>query len=217
MHRQCRAQAGSCRVYSNQPAADRWPGRVPIRGRHLHGIHEREREQNDRLMRRPELRPRRNAHLQWCRTRGMMLRKDTALKLRLWEHCRKTRETAHKRLHHWRGANSRRGTRSQHLLACSGIAWDEFWVGFSRPSTGASGVRDFVSLAAFFGLMTFLILLSWSVRDGLWGRIEQVLLGALAEGQSPVRLSYHIDNTNKINANVLWEFAEKFPSLGIVP
>lgn len=103
------------------------------------------------------------------------------------------------------------------MFACSQIAWSEFRVGFSRKSTGASGVRDFVSLTAFFALMTFLILLGWSARDGLWGRIEQVLLGALIEGQPPIRLSYHIDNTNKINVNILQEFAEKFPYLSIVP
>src|SRR3954462_2125467 len=102
------------------------------------------------------------------------------------------------------------------MFACSRLAWSEFRGGFSRRSTGTPGVRDFVSLAAFFGLMTFLFLLGWSVRDGLWGRIEQILLGALPEGQPPVRLSYHIDNINKINANVLREFREKFPSLSIV-
>jgi hypothetical protein len=102
-------------------------------------------------------------------------------------------------------------------LACSRIAWAEFSVGFSRRDTGAEGARDFVSLLAFFGLMTFLTLLGWSVRDGLWGRIEQVLLGALTQGQPPIRLSYHIDNTNKINTNVLREFMEAFPNLDIVP
>src|SRR5262244_3936664 len=99
------------------------------------------------------------------------------------------------------------------MFACSRIAWAEFRVGFSRRSTGAPGARDFVSLAAFFGLMTALVLLGWSVRDGLWGRIEQVLLGALPEGQPPVRLSYHIDNSNKINTSVLQAFTEKFPHL----
>lgn len=103
------------------------------------------------------------------------------------------------------------------MFACTRIAWAEFRIGFSRCVTGASGVRDFVFLAAFFGLMTFLILFGWSVRDGLWGRIEQILLGALPHGQSPVRLSYHIDNTNKINTNVLSAFGERFPALMIVP
>jgi hypothetical protein len=102
------------------------------------------------------------------------------------------------------------------MFACTRIAWAEFRVGFSRRTTGASGVRDFAFLAAFFGLMTFLVLFGWSVRDGLWGRIEQILLGALPQGQAPVRLSYHIDNVNKINTNVLREFAARFPTLGIV-
>jgi hypothetical protein len=103
------------------------------------------------------------------------------------------------------------------MFACSQIAWSEFRVGFSRKATGAAGVRDFVFLTAFFAMMTFLILLGWSARDGLWGRIEQILLGALTEGQTPVRLSYHIDNDNKINVNVLREFNERFPGLSIVP
>jgi hypothetical protein len=102
------------------------------------------------------------------------------------------------------------------MFARTGIAWAEFRIGFSRRETGASGVRDFAFLAAFFGLMTFLILFGWSVRDGLWGRIEQILLGALPRGQPPVRLSYHIDNVNKINANVLREFRQKFPTVSIV-
>src|SRR4051812_10576167 len=96
------------------------------------------------------------------------------------------------------------------MFACTKLAIDEFKVGFSRRATGAPGARDFVSLTAFFGLMTFLIFLAWSARGGLWGRIEQVLLGAMTEGQAPIRLSYHIDNVNKININVLGEFAEKF-------
>jgi hypothetical protein len=103
------------------------------------------------------------------------------------------------------------------MFACSKLALAEFMVGFSRKSTGAPGARDFVSLTAFFALMTFLIFLAWSARDGLWGRIEQVLLGAMTEGQAPIRLSYHIDNVNKININVLREFAEKFPGLKIIP
>lgn len=103
------------------------------------------------------------------------------------------------------------------MFACSHIAWSEFRVGFSRKATGAAGVRDFVFLTAFFAMMTFLILLGWSARDGLWGRIEQILLGALTEGQTPVRLSYHIDNDNKINVNVLREFNGRFPGLSIVP
>lgn len=102
-------------------------------------------------------------------------------------------------------------------LACGRVAFAEFAVGFAPRSTGASGGRDFVSLAAFFGLLMFLVLFGWSVRDGLWGRIEQVLLGALSEGQPPIRLSYHIDNVNKINVNVLAEFAVRFPGLEIVP
>lgn len=103
------------------------------------------------------------------------------------------------------------------MFARSQIAWSEFQVGFSRKSTGASGVRDFVFLTAFFALMAFIILLGWSARDGLWGRIEQILLGALTEGQTPIRLSYHIDNTNKINVNILREFRERFPLMSIVP
>jgi hypothetical protein len=103
------------------------------------------------------------------------------------------------------------------MFALFGLAWSEFKVGFSRRKTGAPGVRDFVALAAFFGLMMFLFLLGWSVRDGLWGRIEQVLLGALPDGQPPIRLSYHIDNANKINTNILDDFAKSFPRLLMVP
>lgn len=103
------------------------------------------------------------------------------------------------------------------MFAILQLAWSEFNIGFSRRRTGAPGVRDFVALAAFFGLMMFLFLLGWSVRDGLWGRIEQVLLGALPDGRPPIRLSYHIDNANKINSNVLNAFTKKFSALTIVP
>ncbi len=103
------------------------------------------------------------------------------------------------------------------MFAATRVAIAEFRVGFLPRSTGAAGARDFVALAVFFGLMSFLSLLSWSVRDGLWGRIEQLLLGALPYGNAPVRLGYHIDNVNKLNTNVIAAFSGEFPHLKLVP
>src|SRR4051812_13862810 len=57
-----------------------------------------------------------------------------------------------------------------------------------------------------------------SAHDGLWQRLEQVLLGALPASSSPIRVSHHfIERPEKITARILGDFRRAFPSLSIVP
>lgn len=103
------------------------------------------------------------------------------------------------------------------MFALSRLAWAEFWKGFSLRRTGGAGARDFLWLTIFFFLMSFMAFTSWSARQGVWSRFEQVLLGALPNGAPPVRMGFHIDNVNKLDPNILDAFGTAFADLTIVP
>lgn len=103
--------------------------------------------------------------------------------------------------------------------ALTRLAHAEFWKAFqSKKNRGTPAALDFRWLTIFFALSSFLIFFGFSARQGLWERVEQVLLGALPGSSSPIRVGYHfVERPEKITAELIGKFRKKFPTLTMVP